>query len=106
MDFIDQLRTLASRVPNQLEHTKTEEATKHALILPFINALGYNVFDPAEVMPEFTCDVGTKKGEKIDYAILQDGKPIILFECKQCWRSRKSAGIRSRRADLISKRAA
>jgi len=83
VDFIDQLRTLASRVPTQLEHTKTEEATKHALILPFINALGYNVFDPAEVMPEFTCDVGTKKGEKIDYAILQDGKPIILFECKQ-----------------------
>lgn len=83
MDFIDQLRALASRVPNQLEHTKTEEATKHALILPFINALGYNVFDPSEVMPEFTCDVGTKKGEKIDYAILREGRPIILFECKQ-----------------------
>lgn len=83
MDFVDQLRTLASRVPSQLEHTKTEEATKHALVLPFINALGYNVFDPSEVVPEFTCDVGTKKGEKIDYAIVREGKPIILFECKQ-----------------------
>ena len=28
-------------------------------------------------------DIGTKKGEKVDYAILQDGKPIILFECKK-----------------------
>jgi len=46
----------------------TEEATKNALIMPFINALGYNVFDPTEVVPEFTADVGTKKGEKVDYA--------------------------------------
>lgn len=83
MDFIDQLRALAARVPGQIEHTKTEEATKHALVLPFINALGYNVFDPTEVVPEFTCDVGTKKGEKIDYALFRDGKPVILFECKQ-----------------------
>ncbi|MHC1631036.1 MAG: type I restriction endonuclease, partial [Methanotrichaceae archaeon] len=47
-----------------------------------INALEYNIFDPTEVVPEFTADVGTKKGEKVDYAILMDGKPIILFECK------------------------
>lgn len=60
----------------------TEEATKNALILPMISALGYNVFDPTEVLPEFICDIGTKKGEKIDYAIMQDGKPVILIECK------------------------
>ena len=51
--------------------------------MPFINhVLGYNVFDPAEVVPEFIADVGTKKGEKVDYAIFQDGDPIMLFECK------------------------
>ncbi len=50
--------------------------------MPFINALGYNVFNPLEVVPEFTADVGTKKGEKVDYAIMCDGKPVILFECK------------------------
>ena len=50
--------------------------------MPFINELGYNVFDPTEVVPEFTADVGIKKGEKVDYAIMRDGKPIILFECK------------------------
>jgi predicted type IV restriction endonuclease len=52
--------------------------------MPFINALGYNVFDPTEVTPELIADVGTKKGEKVDYAILINGKPLILFECKWC----------------------
>jgi predicted type IV restriction endonuclease len=52
--------------------------------MPFISALGYDVFDPVEVIPEFTADVGIKKGEKVDYAIKQDGKIIMLFECKCC----------------------
>ena len=82
MDFIDKLRDLSARIPNQLEHIQTEEATKNGLIMPFISTLGYNVFDPTEVMPEFCADVGTKKGEKVDYAILRDGQPILLFECK------------------------
>ncbi|MCB0014925.1 MAG: type I restriction enzyme HsdR N-terminal domain-containing protein [Anaerolineales bacterium] len=82
MDFIDRIRDLAGRIPRQLEYCKTEEATKNALIMPFINALGYDVFNPREVMPEYTADFGTKRGEKVDYAIFQDQKPIILFECK------------------------
>ncbi|TPG63557.1 type I restriction endonuclease [Hymenobacter nivis] len=82
MELTDQLASLASRAQKQIAHIQTEEATKTALIMPFINALGYNVFDPTEVVPEFICDIGTKKGEKIDYAIMRDGKPIILFECK------------------------
>jgi predicted type IV restriction endonuclease len=82
MDFIDRIQQLATRIPQQLEHCQTEEATKNALVMPFINSLGYDVFNLAEVVPEFTADIGTKKGEKVDYAILMDGKPIILFECK------------------------
>jgi predicted type IV restriction endonuclease len=82
MDFIDKIRELAARIPKQLDHIQTEEATKNALIMPFIAALGYNVFDPTEVTPELCADVGVKKGEKVDYAILKDGKPAILFECK------------------------
>jgi hypothetical protein len=81
MDLIDRLKDLASRVPDKLDHLQTEEATKNALIMPFIQALGYDVFNPAEVVPEFTADVGTKKGEKVDYAVMRGGKPIILFEC-------------------------
>jgi hypothetical protein len=50
--------------------------------MPFLQILGYDVFDPLEVIPEYTCDIGTKKGEKIDYAIMKDGEPIIIVECK------------------------
>lgn len=82
MDFIDRIKQLASRIPQQLEYCQTEEATKNALIMPFINALGYDVFNPTEVVPEFTADIGTKKGEKVDYAIMMEMKPIIMFECK------------------------
>lgn len=84
MDFIDQLQALASKIQKSRDFIHTEEATKNAYVLPFIHALGYDVFNPIEVVPEFTADVGIKKGEKVDYAIFQDGKPIILFECKKC----------------------
>ena len=83
MDFIDHLRALATRISNTRSLISTEEATKNAMVMPFIQILGYNVFDPMEVTPELVADVGTKKGEKVDYAILRDGKPIILFECKK-----------------------
>jgi len=83
MDFIDQLRLLSSRIANTKDMIQTEEATKNAMIMPFIQILGYNVFDPLEVTPELVADIGIKKGEKVDYAILRDGKPIMLFECKK-----------------------
>jgi hypothetical protein len=70
------------RIEKSKDLVQTEEATKNAFIMPFIAALGYDVFDPTEVTPELVADVGTKKGEKIDYAILKDSKPIMLFECK------------------------
>jgi len=84
LDFIDQVRDLSTRIRKQASGIQTEEATKNAFIMPFIGALGYNVFDPTEVTPELVADVGTRKGEKVDYAILINGKPIILFECKWC----------------------
>lgn len=84
MDFRDIIFQLSERVGKLRDSLSTEEATKTALVLPFIQALGYDVFNPLEVVPEYTCDIGTKKGEKIDYAILQDGKPIVLIECKHC----------------------
>ena len=83
MDLADRLREMSGRIKQRIDNVKTEEATKNALVMPFINhVVGCNVFDPAEVVPEFIADVGTKKGEKVDYAIFQDGDPIMLFECK------------------------
>lgn len=84
MDFIEVLQTISSKISKQKSLIKTEEATKNAFVMPFISALGYDVFDPEEVVPEFTADVGIKKGEKVDYAIKHDGKIIMLFECKCC----------------------
>lgn len=82
MDFKDSIKQIADRVEKLKDSILTEEATKNALVLPFIQALGYDVFNPMEVTPEYTCDIGTKKGEKIDYAIFIKNKPCILIECK------------------------
>ncbi len=82
MDLKDELKVLADRVIKLKDQIQTEEATKNAFIMPFIRALGYDVFNPLEVVPEFISDVGIKKGEKIDYAIFKDGNPTILVECK------------------------
>lgn len=75
---------LSKRAEAQKQHLHTEAATSTALVLPFLAALGYDVFNPLEVVPEFTADVGTKKGEKVDYALVRDGKPQVLIEVK-CW---------------------
>ncbi|HEX5404468.1 MAG TPA: type I restriction endonuclease [Pseudonocardiaceae bacterium] len=62
----------------------TEEATKNAFVMPFIGSvLGYDVFNPTEVIPEFTADYGMKKAEKIDYAIVHDGQVQVLVEVKK-----------------------
>ena len=82
MEFQNKVKILAERVNNLKENIQTEEATKNAFIMPFIQLLGYDVFNPLEVIPEFTADIGIKKGEKVDYAILQENNPIILIECK------------------------
>ena len=83
MDFADLIRKLAKRVSRQQEHIRTEEAAKTSFVLPFISALGYDIHDPKEVIPELTADTGVKKDEKVDYAIMNDGKPVILVECKK-----------------------
>lgn len=82
MDFIDKLKQFSSRVHSLKDAITTEEATKTSLIMPFFSMLGYDVFNPEEFIPEFTADVGIKKGEKVDYAIMKDNEPIILIEAK------------------------
>lgn len=82
MELKDSLNQLAERASKLKNNLLTEEATKNALIMPFIQALGYDVFNPLEVVPELDCDINKKKGEKIDYAIMKDGEPIIVIECK------------------------
>jgi hypothetical protein len=80
----EKLQPVIHKIHTCRELLKSEEATKTSLVLPFIQSLGYDIFNPSEVIPEYTCDVGIKKGEKVDYAICEDGIPIILIECKSC----------------------
>lgn len=82
MDLATKLVELEKRTAQHRELLLTEEAAKTALVMPLLQALEYDVFNPAEVIPEFTADVGIKKGEKVDYAIAIDGKLIMLIECK------------------------
>lgn len=82
MDFKDLIKQIGDRVIKLKDQIHTEEATKNAFIMPLLQALGYDVFNPLEVVPEFISDIGLKKGEKIDYAIFKDGAPTILIECK------------------------
>lgn len=82
MVFVDSISELAKRSHIAAEKALTEEATKTSVILPFIKALGFDPFSLDEVVPEFVSDVGTKKGEKVDFAIKIDGQPQILIEVK------------------------
>lgn len=82
MDFKDQIKQIAERVVKLKDQIQTEEATKNAFVMPFLQALGYDVFNPLEVVPEYIADIGLKKGEKIDYAIMREGETTILIECK------------------------
>lgn len=90
MDFKELISQIADRIDKLKDQVKTEEASKNAFIMPFISALGFDVFNPMEVVPEYIADVGIKKGEKVDYCLMKDGQPIILIECKH-WDKKLSA---------------
>ena len=82
MDFSDQLKEFSIRILKLKDSISTEEATKTSIVLPFFSLLGYDIFNPLEFIPEYTADTGTKKGEKVDYAVMQNGDPIMIIEAK------------------------
>lgn len=84
MEFNESIKQFSARVSTLKDTISTEEATKMSLIVPLFQLLGYDVFNPLEFCPEYTADVGIKKGEKVDYAILENDLPNILIECKSC----------------------
>lgn len=83
MSLREALEALSRKAIEQQDQMMTEEAAKLALVMPFMEALGYDIFEPTEVEPEYTADFGEKQGKKVDYAIKRDNKPIILIECKK-----------------------
>lgn len=79
MEFSEKIASLSRRSKSAEKQAETEEATKTAVVLPFLQALGFDVFDLNEVVPEFVADVGIKKGEKVDFAVKIDGKIAMLI---------------------------
>jgi hypothetical protein len=82
MEFKEQIKQLGEKVQKLRDQVLTEEATKSAFIMPFIQIMGYDLFNPMEVVPEFVTDFGAKNVEKVDYAILRDNQPVMIIECK------------------------
>lgn len=82
MEFEERIKEFSKRLENLKSSITTEEATKTSLIMPFFQILGYDIFNPNEFMPEYTADVGIKKGEKVDYAISINNTVSILIEAK------------------------
>lgn len=81
-EFENELQVLSRQISQRKQLVTNEEMTKQSLIIPFLQLLGYNVFDPLEVRPEYDADFSFKKGEKVDYAIFRNNEPIIFIEAK------------------------
>ena len=86
MELYKTLEELSDKVSKLRNHVATEEATKTAFVLPFLVSLGYDIYNPLEVIPEMDCDI-SRKGDKVDYAINIDSQPAMIVECKQCEKS-------------------
>lgn len=82
MSFTETINKLSALIADRAHLVENEEAVKMSLVAPVLQALGYDVFNPMEVVPEYYCDIGIKKGEKVDYAICDNNEPILLIECK------------------------
>ena len=82
MDFALKIRELVEALDKNKDKVVNEAATNMAFVIPFLKVLGYDIFDTDEIIPEYTADVGDKKGEKVDYAITKDGQAVLLIEVK------------------------
>lgn len=77
------LLALAKRSVSIMTACTNEESTKLYLVLPFIGLLGYDYANPYEVYPQHAADLDPASRNKVDFAILRDGAPVIAIESKQ-----------------------
>ena len=82
MGFKEDVQKLSAQIAERRDHVVNEEMGKQVLIIPFLKVLGFDVYNPLEVRPEYTSDFGKKKGEKVDYAVFKDGTPLMFIEAK------------------------
>lgn len=84
---IEKLKATSIQILNRFPVVagRGEEATKQSLILPMLDALGFDIWDPSEVCPEYDADFAIKKlgqKEKVDLAVFLGGIPRIYMEVK------------------------
>lgn len=81
--FKEKLLGHVEHIKNVASHCATEETTKQALILPLLNILDFNPFDPQKVKAEYGANLpGVKANERVDYALYSDGHPVMFIEAK------------------------
>ena len=78
MDFKNALKELKETRLRGSALVGSEQDTKRILILPFIQALDYDIFNPLE----FGSEVSAPGGGRVDYVIRRDGNAAIIVECK------------------------
>lgn len=81
--FKDRMASHIQHVISVGKHCTTEETTKQALILPLLDILGFNPYDPTKVRAEYSADfTGAKNGERVDYALFCHDVPVMFIEAK------------------------
>ncbi len=73
------LNSIRDRIITVKENDPDEQNTKQSLILPVVEALGYDIHDTAEVELEYN----VIRNRRVDLAIKHGGSPAIIFECKR-----------------------
>ena len=77
-DLLELVDTLRKRIDkHSVALGKSEALTRYALIDPLLRGLGWDTADPELVTPEFNSGSG-----RADYALLSNGKPLIMLEAK------------------------
>ena len=75
-DLRDRIETARRRLASG--HFANEAAISTGIVLPILDALGWDAFDPAEVAPEYKV-----RSRRVDFALVTAGTPAVFVEVKQ-----------------------
>lgn len=76
MDLLSRIENIRSLLAQG--RLANEAAVSSGVVLPILDALGWPVFDPSTVAPEYS--VG---GRRVDFALLDRARPVVFVEVKQ-----------------------
>ncbi len=101
MTTANELRTALSAVAKRsvsiADACTNEESAKLYLALPFLGLLGYDYTNPYEVYPDHAAGFPPSGPQRIDFAVLRNGTPVIAMEVRAA-----KADIAGERGDLAA----